>query len=185
MGQHHPFHSRAVIPAEGYRLMQAKHLRLPVPGRELLSEICTDKRHPLDVTGHYLFVCPSHRTILHDNMRDSFRAFCASAGLKAICEPTNCLAIQVTGAATKDRPDIALSNLDDLGRTLLLDVTPRCDDHGCSVHFKRRHAPDVRVNWCCSKATQSRQVTIVRPAGRPRETGFPRLGVRAVWSLWP
>ena len=118
-----------VIPAEEYRWMQAKHLHLPVPGRELLSATCTDKRHPLDVTGHHLFVCPSHRTIPHDNMRDRFRAFCASAGLKAVCEPTNCLAIQATGAATQARPDIAVSNLDDLGRTLLLDVTTT--DAGC------------------------------------------------------
>ena len=112
-----------VIPAEEYRWLQAKHLHLPVPGRELLRERCTDRRHPIDATGHHLFVCPSHRTIPHDNTRDRFRAFCASSGLKAIIEPTNCLAIQATGAAINDRPDIAVSNLDDLGKTLLLDVT--------------------------------------------------------------
>ena len=125
--------------------MQAKHLHLPVPERELLSETCTDKRHPLDVTGHHLFVCVSHRTIPRDNMRDRFRAFCASAGLKAVCEPTNCLAIHAAGAATQDRPDIAVSNLDNLWRTLLLDVTTT--DAGCfsNVDTHRTYESRARV----------------------------------------
>ena len=157
-----------IIPAEEYRWMQAKHLHLPVPGRELLRTECTDARHPIDATGHHLFVCPSHRTIPHDNTRDRFRAFCASAGLKAVVEPTNCLSVQATGAATQDRPDIAVSNLDDLGRTLLLDVTTT--DAGCFTNVdKHRSYESVGV---AARLSEDAKCKLYEPLVDPGKQSF-------------
>ena len=118
-----PTQPEFIITPEEYRWLTAKHFQLPVPGHDLIGSSCTDGRHALDVPCQHLFVCPSHRTIPHDNTRDRIRSFCASAGLKAVIEPTDCLQVQQTGMATCRRSDIIVTNLDTQGKTLLLDVT--------------------------------------------------------------
>ena len=133
-----PTQPEFVVSPEEYRWLTAKHLQLPVPGHDLIGSSCTDERHTLDGPCHHLFVCPSHRTIPHDNTRDRIRSFCASAGLKAVIEPTGCLQVQQTGMATCKRPDIAVTNLDTLGKTILLDVTTT--DAGNKTNVNTYHA---------------------------------------------
>ena len=98
--------------------------------------------------------------IPHDIALDRCKAFCLHTGLKAIIEPTNVLRVRATGQATEKRPDIAVDNLDDLGRTVFLLVATTDAGAACNVISHRSSVAPGRS----ASASDEAVFTLVDPA---------------------